>query len=254
MKHFKVFLKKEIIENFRNYKIIIMLTVFLFIGIISPILAKYTPEIIKSAQMPGSEIKIPTPTSTDSWIQFYKNSLQMGVILTIAIFIGTMSKEYQNKTIINLVTKGVSRKSILLSKFVSMVAIYTISYLVSILGTIIYTSIYFNEVFIEKTIITLLLIYLFNILLLGILLFVSSISERESNGILYLLIIVIPLIVLRIFPNTNDYNPLTLIFSSGDILTKKIMVNDIIPAILLTILGTVASLIGSIYIFNKKEV
>lgn len=254
MRYFKVFLKKEVLENTRNYKGFIIIIIFLFLGIISPITAKYTPEIIKSVQLEGMEMKIPIPTWIDSWGQFYKNISQIGLVVTIAIFLGIMSKEYQNNTIVNLVTKGVSREAIIISKYTSMVLLYTVAFLVAILANIIYTKVYFDKIISQKVVITLLLIYLFYIFLLGLIMFVSTISKRESNSILYILVFFIPLFIIRIIPNTNKYNPLTLFLNSTDILIGKLSLNDILPAIITTIIGLIVTLIGSIYVFNRKEI
>jgi ABC-2 type transport system permease protein len=43
MTHYIAFLKKEIVESIRTYKLFIMLVVFLMFGIMNPLVAKLNP-------------------------------------------------------------------------------------------------------------------------------------------------------------------------------------------------------------------
>ena len=59
-----VFIKKEIIEHWRSYRIIVLLSVLLLFGMSSPLIAKLVPVIFESIDM-GIEINIPEPTFID---------------------------------------------------------------------------------------------------------------------------------------------------------------------------------------------
>ena len=66
MKSFIAFSKKEFIEYLRTYKLFISIMIFLILGFLNPISAKYLPEIV-SLVMPEGVMNIPTPTVLDSW-------------------------------------------------------------------------------------------------------------------------------------------------------------------------------------------
>ena len=72
MSHFRVFFKKEMVEHIRTYKLLIMLVVFFIFGIMNPLTAKLTPELLEKFMPEGVLISLPEPSSIDSWAQFYK--------------------------------------------------------------------------------------------------------------------------------------------------------------------------------------
>jgi ABC-2 type transport system permease protein len=81
MKTFVTFTKKEFLEQWRNYKIIILFAVLLLFGMMSPLLAKLTPELFSQIDMQGINIVIPKPTFLDAYTQFFKNMTQMCLII-----------------------------------------------------------------------------------------------------------------------------------------------------------------------------
>lgn len=70
--------RKELLEGIRNYKMIILITIFLILGIMNPLFAKLTPELLSSLADESISISVPDPTALDSWTQFFKNITQMG--------------------------------------------------------------------------------------------------------------------------------------------------------------------------------
>ena len=48
MKGYIAFIKKEFVENLKNYRFFILFTIFAIFGLSSAFLAKFTPEIIEA--------------------------------------------------------------------------------------------------------------------------------------------------------------------------------------------------------------
>lgn len=119
MKQLGNFIKKEITENIRQYRIFILLVVFLAFGILSPATAKFMPEIFKNLVMDGISINLPSPTYLDSWIQFFKNMSQIVLIVIIVLYAGILVEEYSKNTIQILRTKGLKSYSVILGKFIT---------------------------------------------------------------------------------------------------------------------------------------
>ena len=92
MKSYLAFTHKEFVETARTYKLLIMASVFLILGMMNPITAKITPQLLKSLMPAGMEITIGEPTAMDSWAQFFKNIPQMGLIVLVIVFSGIMDQ------------------------------------------------------------------------------------------------------------------------------------------------------------------
>jgi ABC-2 type transport system permease protein len=117
---FILLISKELKEQWRSGRLLIMLAVFLFFGIVSPLTAKYMPDIISSmVKDQNITIQIPEATWKDAIGQFVKNISQMGVFIIILLSMGTVAKEKENGTASFLLVKPVSRNLFILSKFFS---------------------------------------------------------------------------------------------------------------------------------------
>ena len=69
-----VLLRKELLESWRTMRLPIVGGLFLVVGLTSPLLARFLPEIIEAAagdQLPA--IPIPTPVVADAADQLWKN-------------------------------------------------------------------------------------------------------------------------------------------------------------------------------------
>ena len=72
MRNYLAFLKKEIYEYTKTYKLLIMLMVFAVFGITNPLVAKLLPEILGSLKTEGIIMTLPEATAYDAWTQFCK--------------------------------------------------------------------------------------------------------------------------------------------------------------------------------------
>ena len=81
-------------------------------GIMNPAIAKLTPWMvdIMSDQLSGSGLVVGNVEvdALTSWTQFFKN-MPIALVIFIIMFSGIMAAEYQKKTLINIVTKGMKR-------------------------------------------------------------------------------------------------------------------------------------------------
>ena len=79
MNAYLAFLKKEFYDYLRSYKLFVLMMVFLALGFLNPISARYLLEVAASLLPDGIQIQLPQPEVMDSWAQFYKNIWQIGI-------------------------------------------------------------------------------------------------------------------------------------------------------------------------------
>lgn len=116
MRGFSAFFGKEIKEQIRNYKFLILFIVFAIVGLLSPLTAKFLPQLLESLMDDNITIILQEPTYIDSWVQFFSNTNQMSLIVLLLLFSPILSKEYEKSTLVHMVTKGLSRQTIIVSK------------------------------------------------------------------------------------------------------------------------------------------
>ncbi len=125
------FLKKEFRAIFKTYRWWVIPLVFLIFALMSPPTAKLTPEVLKSVMPKGMSIKLPEPKLVDAFAQWFKNLSQMGLLAVILLTMGIVAEEKTSGTILLVVTKPVSRATVVLSKFFAQTSWLTLSFAVS---------------------------------------------------------------------------------------------------------------------------
>lgn len=254
MKVYLTMVKKEWLGYIRNRTFIILLILFSFIGISSPVFAKIAPMILESISSNGIEITIPAPTEKDAWVQFFKNINQLGLVGMLLIYSGQMSQELRRGTLINLLSKGLSRKTVVLAKFSMNFLLFFVGYLLSFALSRIYTGILFsNHIDFRSIIWALLLPFLFgcfllSLELLGEILWSSTMGSLSLVGVLFL---VQTLVALH--KDWHKFLPLYLVTDTVKIL-DGLNIEEFTSAIIITILLISTFIVLSILVFNKKEI
>ena len=131
MRGFSAFLKKELVEIVRTWRIWVLPGILLFFALTGPIIAIMTPQLLESVgTQPGVVIQIPDPTYVDAYLQWTKNLQQMVTFAVIIIFGGIISSERKAGTAILVLTKPLSRTAFVLAKYVSSAILLTASVVV----------------------------------------------------------------------------------------------------------------------------
>jgi ABC-2 type transport system permease protein len=140
-----VLLRKELLESWRTLRLPIVTGLFLLVGLSSPLLAKFLPEIIEAAagdQLPP--IPIPTPVAADAADQLWKNLAQFGAIAAIVVAMGAVSTERDRGTAAFVLSKTVSRGAFLGAKVAAIAAVLLGGVVVAVAFGWFYTAILFE--------------------------------------------------------------------------------------------------------------
>jgi ABC-2 type transport system permease protein len=138
--------RKELWQQWRTKRLLVLAAVFLGFGLGSPLLAKFTPELLGSIE--GVEQfanLIPTPTAADALTQYIKNITQFGFILAILLGMGAVAGEKEKGMTAMILSKPLPRWAFILSKFVAQTAVYLFAFCLSTLGAYYYTIILFGD-------------------------------------------------------------------------------------------------------------
>jgi ABC-2 type transport system permease protein len=219
----------------------------------SPLAAKLMPEILSSVMPEGMNITIAEPTAMDSWAQFFKNVTQMGLIVSVIVLSGIMANELSKGTLINLLTKGLSRKTVILSKVSVAVLIWTAVYALCFAVTYAYTAYFWKDAVVNGLFFSAFCLWFFGVLLIAAI-FLGSVLSKSSYGcLLFVGFFVAVLMILNIAPKIQEYNPIAL--SSGmQLLSGQLAVSDFTAPIVISALLIFVFIVSSILIFDKKQI
>lgn len=252
MRAFLAMTKKELMESLKTYKLLIVAAVFLLFGMLNPITAKIMPKLLSSFMPEGMTVTLAEPGAIDSWIQFYKN-MSTQLILFIIVFCGIVANELSRGTLINMLTKGLSRKTVILSKFTAVISIWTVSYLICFGTTFAYTM-YLLPGELPNVAFSAFCMWLFGVLQISIMLLGGVMSGSIYGSLLLAGGFTGLLMVIGIAPKLEKYNPYLLSSGSVSLLTSNIDISDFYVSICVTLVLIFFFIIGSIMLFDKKQI
>lgn len=169
---------KELREQLRTMRLVVVLAVFGAFGILSPALAKALPDIIKAA---GGDIQItvPTPTVRDAMDQFTKNVGQIGALIAILISMGAVATEKERGTAGFLLTKPVGRGEFLFAKAAAIAILLGLGLALAGLLAAVYTAFLFEPLSVPGTVAAIALLWLSLAVYAGVT-FVASVVARSA--------------------------------------------------------------------------
>jgi len=254
MRSYIAFTKKEFYEIWCTYKFFIMISVFLLLGLMNPITAKITPQLLDSFMPEGMNITMAEPTALDSWMQFFQNVPQMGLIVLIIIFSGVMTNEFSRGTLVNLLTKGLSRSTVILAKFTMAITVWTLSYILCFVVTYGYTAYFWSNKGISNIGLSVFCLWIFGVLILAMIMLGEVLFRNNHGGLLFTCVLVVVLMLVNILPNLQKYNPISLASKNMALITGDIPVSDFTGSIVICGVATIIFIASAIVLFNQKQI
>lgn len=238
MKGYIAFVKKEFVENLKNYRFLILFAIFAIFGMSSAFLAKFTPEII-AAFGAGLEIT-EEPVALDAWQQFFKNISGIGFSAFIILFGSCMSSEYSKGTLLLLVTKGLARPSVIMAKYTVAAVSMTVSFWVSFVGAYGYTYYLWPDASLSNVVPSAFFMWMIGFLYLSILILGCVLFKQTFTSILFTGGIVALFSVLSVIKPLSAFNPVVLTSRNVDLISGEISMTEfLIPFIFSVVLSVV---------------
>lgn len=210
MDGFGIFLRKELRESLRSNRLLVAVVIFAILGIISPLTAKYTPDLLKSlgtSATGGVTIIVPAPTVRDAIAQFIKNVAGTGIFVAVLLPMGLVAREKERGTAAFVLTKPLSRPAFLTAKLVALGLTLTAGVAVGALATYWYTALLFTPISLGGFLAASLLVLL-SLLVYASFTFLGSTlasGQLPAAGIGLAGWIVVS--ILGIFPRVEQYTP-----------------------------------------------
>lgn len=251
MSGYIAFVKKEFMENMKNYRFFILFAVFLIFGIMSAFLAKFTPEILSAF---AADMEMTSePVALDAWKQFYKNISGVGFSAFIILYGSCLSGEYSKGTLVLMVTKGLSRKAVILAKYTVAAVLMTICYWASFTATYGYTAFLWHDTGLFHVALAAFALWLAGFLYLSILMVGCVIFKQTFTSILFTGGIVAVISLLGIAGPIAKFNPFILTSKNVDLLSGEVVPSDFMIPALISVAMSILGLLIAMKLFNKKQ-
>ncbi len=260
---FRLALQKELMEQWRSRKVLVVLAVFGAFGMMSPLLAYFTPQMLRL--VPEAELfaeLIPTPTIADALAQYIKNISQFGFILAILLGMGAVAGEKERGTASLILSKPMTRWAFVTSKFTAQAVVYLAGFFLATIGAFFYTWVLFGA-FNQVSLVSISFLLFLWLLPYVIVTLNGSVIARTTGAAAGIALLgAILLLLSSSLPQINVFLPGALVGWAGQIAlsvttqagspTPGIMAANggaLAACVVLTIIG----LISAIAIFERQE-
>ncbi|MDV2988602.1 MAG: ABC transporter permease [Dehalogenimonas sp.] len=145
MNGFKTLLSKEWREQFRTFRLLIVSGIFLFFGLLTPVMIKYLPEIIKLAGEDLGTIELPPPTALQALTEYSATALQMGLLVAVLVTMGAIAAERRSGTAAMTLSKPVGTGAFVTAKMLAISFSFIIGLVLGGIGAYGYTWLLIEE-------------------------------------------------------------------------------------------------------------
>ena len=246
-------LRKELLEQWRSYRLLIVGAVLLlFAGFLSPLTAKYTPEIIKMALPNGDEIAalVPPPGVSTVVEEYIQNVTQFGVILTLLMAMGTVAREKDKGTAALMLVKPLPRGILIAAKFVALGLTFGVSLVVAAAACYYYTMVLFEALDIGGWLALNGLLFVFLLTYVALTLFFSTLTSSQvvAGGLAFGAWMLLS--VIGALPKIGEFLPGQLTVWAASLIDGG---DAAWPALAVSVGLIVAALAGGWAIFERQE-
>lgn len=146
MSGFGVLLRKEVAEAWRTRRLPVVALLFVAVGIVSPLTARYLNEILGAALGGEVAIPLPEPSAATALEQLQKNLGQLGALAAIALAMGSVSGELDRGTAALVLAQPVTRPAFLAAKLAGIAIVLGVCTLAGVAVAWAYTVILFGGI------------------------------------------------------------------------------------------------------------
>jgi ABC-2 type transport system permease protein len=186
MNQWMVLYRKEMLEMGRNYKWLWVPLVFILLGLMNPVTAYYTPQLLEANGLSAEVIKsLPVPTGTEVMAKALGQYGTLGMLILVLSFMGTVAGERLHGSATLVLVKPVSRLTYITSKWAGMMTLTIVSFVLGYAATWYYTDILIGAVPFDRIWQSLLLYSVWLLFMTTVTLFFSCLL-LSSGGIAFL--------------------------------------------------------------------
>lgn len=258
MNNFNVLMKKEFVQMVREFKIIWLPLVFIFLGVTQPVVSHYLPSILKS--LGGAQgITIDPNMAAQQGGEVLASTLaaqfdQLGVIIIGISMMGVLQTDKVNGMLAFILTRPVKVVSYIGGKIIANYIFVACSVALGYLISYVYVNLLFTNVNFVDAIIASLFYLLWVLFMVSFTTMISTIFN--SQGIIALISIVFLLgcrIVLGLSALTDFMNPASMSKQAMEVLITGAVNPNVIWNVLVVLIWIVLAIVVTVFWISSKR-
>ncbi len=249
------FLRKEMLEQTRSGRLMLLGILFVLFGIMNPAIAKLTPWLLEmmSDSLAGSGMIVTdvTVSAMDSWVQFFKN-VPMALIAFVLTQSSIFTKEYESGTLVLSLTKGLHRDAVLAAKTSVLAVLWTGCYWMHFGITYAYNAYFWDNAVAKNLLFSVACWWLFGLWVIALMVLFSALSGANTGVLLGTGGVVLASFLLGLLPKLQKYMP-TRLMDGNALIYGTADVGAYTAALMVAAAVSVICIVVSIPLFREKQ-
>jgi ABC-2 type transport system permease protein len=192
-----------------------------------------------------------TVTAMDSWVQFFKN-IPMALIAFVLLEGGILTGEYQSGTLVLSLTKGLKRHQVLGSKAMVLTLLWTVCYWLCFAITYGYNAYFWDNGIAKNLLFSVLCWWVFGLWTIALLVFFSTVSMANTGVLLGTGGVAFGSYLVGMLPKVSKYLP-THLTDGNSLIYAAAETDAYTVALIISAVTALACFVGSLTVFNKKQ-
>lgn len=245
---FFVVFRKELLQQIKTHRFLIVVAVFLIFGLGTPLLLHYLPALVPS----GEGFDLPEFTATDSVKEYVGTFGQLGLLAAILVAMGAVARERESGTAAMVLTKPVGSAAFIVAKLAAMGLTFLAGIIVGGVGCYFYTAVIFGDPGAAEFVAANLIAGCYLMVCLSVTLMFSSFFRSQMAAGALSLVCLIALTLTASLSIMKDYSP-------GALLSWAIQVagggtSHVWGALAVSMIVVILTVVAGWQVFRNKEI
>ena len=201
-----VLLKKELKEQLRTHKLLIVSAVFLVFGFATPLLIKFMPQLLEAS---GEDIivQMPDPSAVMALGEYANTLVQVGTLVAVLVAMGAIARERERGLAAMILSKPVSLGAYVAAKLAAESTTFIAALVLGSAACYAYTVLLIEPADLSSFLALNLLLALFFVFCLSVTLLCSSLFRNQlAAGGVSLVALIVQALLTQV-PGLGDYLP-----------------------------------------------
>jgi len=133
--------RKELSQQIRTHRLMIVAVVFFIFGLGTPLMLHFLPDLVPAEEM----FELPEFTAADA-VQGYIDTFgQVGLLAAILVAMGAVAKERESGTAAMTLSKPISTAAFVVAKLAALASVFLVAVIVGGIGCYVYTLVIFGD-------------------------------------------------------------------------------------------------------------
>jgi len=246
----------EWLRLWRTYRLLVLLVVFAFFGLLGPLTAAYLPEIVGLAtQSEGLEaaVDLPEPVPTDGIVQYIGNISQLGLIVVAAIAAQALAIDFTPGLAAFYRTRQPSPRSWLVPRGAATTLAAGAAWTLGLLAAVYETVLLIGPLPPGATVLGWALWVVYLGFAVAVVALCAALARSKVAVIALSVGLLLAIALVGVVPQIGDWLPSHLVGAPAALVAQDATGSDFVAAAVVTVVATGAALLGAIHLMGRRE-